>query len=566
MFIIKFNNMVRNKWLWGAFALLVAVAFGASDIWSSASRGSAETERIGLLGGKSVDPVRFDSVVRLLRLEARANGSDEPVEPRAVWELCAALARADEAGLRVPDAQIGAAVHNDASFRDASGAFSAQRYRELLAAVDMTPAMYENVLRTRILLDRVQGAVAFGPWGAPSVLEDRLRGFTDSYTICTATLTNAFSAATADVSDEEVRAFYDSHLELFDEPEKRQVAYVSFKAADFADKVGSFDTPVEEGADDPVLDYYNDHYEDYLEEGSADSDDGPKMKPLEEVRDQVVKALSAERAKDLAYQAAGEFADLFLDRDADSYGPADFARLAAEQGATVRTTRLFRATGDYPVNYKVSPDFVALAFDLGGDSMRDLVGDPVGAGEEEAYVEMLVTNVPAHVEPFEAVSERAARLAREDKADRSFQAAVTTAREAISRGLEEEKDFRELASSLGLRLGTNVVFSALMSGQDDAPVPQPRDVARIMVQLGKGDFSGDYVPVPDGAMFFYVVDRQPGDANASGFVRMQMARQMAGDAGTRAWEQWLKANLASLSPQPVVPFDGAPAADEAPEE
>ena len=562
MFIIKFNNMVRNKWLWGAFALLVAVAFGASDIWSSASSGTAETERIGLLGGKSVDPVRFDSVVRLLRLEARANGSDAPVEPRAVWELCAALARADEAGLRVPDAQIGAAVHNDASFRDASGAFSAQRYRELLAAADLTPAMYENVLRTRILLDRVQAAVAFGPWSAPSVLEDRLRGFTDSYTICTATLTNAFSAATAEVSGEEIRAFYDSHLELFDEPEKRQVAYVSFKAADYEDKVGSFEA---EGDEDPVLDYYNDHYEDYLAEDSADSDEGPKMKPLEEVRDQVVKALAAERARDLAYQAAGEFADLFLDRDAADLVPADFARLAAEQGATVRTTRLFRASGDYPVNFKVSPDFVAMAFDLGGDSMRDLVGDPVGAGEDEAFVEMLVTNVPAHVEPFEAVAERAGRLAREDKADRSFQEAVNTAREAIVRGLEEEKDFRELATSLGLEVGTNVVFSALMSGQDDAPVPAARDVARLMVQLGKGDFSGDCVSVGPDAMFFYVVDRQPGDANASGFVRMQMARQMSSDAGQRAWEQWLKANLESLSPQPVVPFDGT-AAEEAPEE
>ncbi|MBQ9727191.1 MAG: SurA N-terminal domain-containing protein [Kiritimatiellae bacterium] len=562
MFIIKFNNMVRNKWLWGAFALLVAVAFGASDIWSSASRGSAETERIGLLGGKSVDPVRFDSVVRLLRLEARANGSDEPVEPRAVWELCAALERADEAGLRVPDAQIGAAVHGDPSFKDASGAFSAQRYRELLAAVDMTPAMYENVLRTRILLDRIQTAVAAGPWSAPSVLEDRLRGFTDSYTICTATLTNGFSAAAAEVSDEEVRAFYDSHVDLFSEPEKRQVAYVAFKAADYADKVGSFEA---EGDEDPVLDYYNEHYEDYLEEGSDKSEDGPKMKPLEDVREEVVKSLSAERARDLAYQAAGEFADLFLDRDAADLVPADFARLAAEQGATVRTTRLFRASGDYPVNFKVSPDFVALAFDLGGDSMRDLVGDPVGAGEEEAYVEMLVTNVPAHVEPFEAVAERAAKLAREDKADRSFQEAASTAREAISRGLEEQKDFRELAEGLGLQVGTNVVFSALMAGQDDAPVPAARDVARLMVQLGKGDFSGDFVPVGSDAMFFYVVDRQPGDANASGFVRMQMARQMAGEAGARAWEQWLKANLESLSPQPVVPFDGV-ASEEAPEE
>lgn len=559
MFIIKFNNMVRNKWLWGAFALLVAVAFGASDIWSSASRGSNESVRIGLLGGKVVDPARFDALAGLLRLENRANGADAEIEPRAVWELYAALERAEEAGLRIPDSQIAAVVHNDPSFHGQDGAFSAERYREVLATVYLTPGRYEAILRARLLLDQLQRTVAAGPWVAPSILEYRLRGFTDAYTLCTATLSNSFDAATAEVSAEEVRAYYDSHLPEFDEPERRQVAYVTFRAADYADKVGSFEA---EGEDDPVLDYYNDHYEEFLDKDAAESEDGPKMRPIEEVRPQILAALAKESARDLAYRAAGEFADLFLARDAAKLAPADFARLAAEQGYTVRTTRLFRATGDYPVNFRVSPDFVSLAFDLGGTEMRDLVGDPVGAGEEESYVEMLVTNVPAHTEPFEAVSERAGELARDDKANRLFAGAVNTALEGFVRGLEEGKEFRDIASSLGLETGTNVVFSALAAGQADAPVPEPRSVARLMVRLGKGDFSGDYVPIPGGALFFYVVDRQPGDANTEGFVRMQMARQMAGEAGDAVWAQWLKSNLESLKPEPVVPFDGA-AADEA---
>ena len=549
MFIIKFNNMVRNKWLWGAFALLVAVAFGASDIWSSASRSSGERVSIGLLAGRNVDPVRFDSVVRLLRLEKRMAGDDSPVEPRAAWERYAALERAADAGLRIPDAMIGAAVHGDSSFRDASGAFSAQRYREVLAGADLTPGQYEAVLRNSFLLETLRRTVASGPWVAPSLLEDRLRGFTDSYTLRTATLSNAFSAATAEVTPEEVRAFYDSHLSAFDEPERRQVAYVSFKAADYADKVGSFEA---DGEDDPVLDYYNDHYEEFLVEGKED-----EMKPVDEVRPRILEALAAEKARDLAYRAAADFADRFLDREAADLGPADFARLAAESGFQVQTTRLFRASGDYPVNFRVAPDFVALAFDLGGPSMQDLVGDPVGAGQDEAFVEMLVTNVPAHVEPFESVADRAAALAREDKAERSFDDAVGAAREGFVRGLEEGKDFDAIAAELGLRTGTNVVFSALQAGQPDAPVPAPRDVARVMVQLGKGDFSGDCVSVDGGAMFFYVVDRRPGDENASSFVRMQMSRQMSDAAGESVWTQWLAANLESMSPEPLVPFEAA---------
>lgn len=549
MFIIKFNNMVRNKWLWGAFALLVAVAFGASDIWSSASRNSGERVSIGLLAGKNVDPVRYDTVVRLLRLEKRMAGDDSAIEPRAVWERYAALERAAQAGLRIPDSMVGAAVRADTSFRDASGAFSKQRYREVLAGADLAPGQYEAILRDSFLLDTLRRAVASGPWIAPSLLEDRLRGVTDSYTIRTATLSNAFSAAAADVTPDEVRAYYDSHPAAFDEPERRQVAYVSFKAADYAGQVGSFEA---EGDEDPVLDYYNDHYEEFLVEGKDD-----EMRPVDEVRPKILEALAAEKARELAYRAAGDFADRFLDREASGLVPADFGRIAAESGYQVQTTRLFRASGDYPVNFRVASDFVALAFDLGGTSMQDLVGDPVGAGQDEAFVEMLVTNVPAHVEPFEAVSDRAAALAREDKADRSFQDAAGAAREGFVRGLEEGKDFAELAAELGLETGTNVVFSALQAGQPDAPVPAARDVARLMVQLGKGDFSGDYVPVDGGAMFFYVVDRRPGDANASSFVRMQLSRQMADAAGENAWTQWLKANLESMSPEPLVPFDAA---------
>ena len=52
MFIIKFNNMVKNKWIWAAFALIVAIAFGASDILDASSRsGGRGSSGVGSLGG-----------------------------------------------------------------------------------------------------------------------------------------------------------------------------------------------------------------------------------------------------------------------------------------------------------------------------------------------------------------------------------------------------------------------------------------------------------------------------------------------------------------------------------
>ena len=57
MFIIKFNNMVKNKWIWAAFAIVVAVAFGASDIMGLFGRNRTPEGSLGTLGGKPVDGV-----------------------------------------------------------------------------------------------------------------------------------------------------------------------------------------------------------------------------------------------------------------------------------------------------------------------------------------------------------------------------------------------------------------------------------------------------------------------------------------------------------------------------
>ena len=66
MFIIKFNKMIRNKWLWGAFAIIVAGAFILSD--SMISSRSVNDNGIGKLNGKSVDPQEFNTVARFVDL------------------------------------------------------------------------------------------------------------------------------------------------------------------------------------------------------------------------------------------------------------------------------------------------------------------------------------------------------------------------------------------------------------------------------------------------------------------------------------------------------------------
>ena len=73
MFIIKFNNMIRNKWVWGIFATIVAVAFAGSDL-TSCSNGNVADEGLGSLGGEPVRRMDYETVRRAIAFEIDNGG------------------------------------------------------------------------------------------------------------------------------------------------------------------------------------------------------------------------------------------------------------------------------------------------------------------------------------------------------------------------------------------------------------------------------------------------------------------------------------------------------------
>ena len=67
MVIHQFNKLIRNKWVWGVFAILVSAAFCFEDLFSTRDREERAQGSSGLLGGENVNASEFNSIAEDVR-------------------------------------------------------------------------------------------------------------------------------------------------------------------------------------------------------------------------------------------------------------------------------------------------------------------------------------------------------------------------------------------------------------------------------------------------------------------------------------------------------------------
>ena len=396
MFIIKFNNMIRNKWIWGFFAVIVVLAFAAGDLFSPSQQEGARP--VNTLDGEPVSDSEYSMVSQIVDFEKGKMGGEFDNFEREVWRRLAALKAAKELGLMVDDEELARVIHSDPSFADESRVFNPGVFNMVLQQLGINSDFYDEMMRTRILMSLLQSIVSSATWIPPASIDEVARGNTDSFTITTAVLSNSFNVANMEVTEEDVKAFYQKNGAMFSQPEMRQVVYSVFKADDFVEYV--------EVPEDEITAYYNDYQELFV---STDTNGVERTAPLEEVRDDIEADLAMESAKIKAYRAAANFAD-FLYKNRNE--ALTFEQGAAEYGHEVITSRLFTASST-PVSVSGSPAFVEAALEL---TEENKFSDAVEAGSE-SYVMGFYTNIAAHVRPYEEVEALAAAAARAD-ADR----------------------------------------------------------------------------------------------------------------------------------------------------
>ena len=537
MVIQKFNKLIRNKWVWGAFAVVVSAAFCFDDMFTTREREERAAGDAGTLDGKSVDAKEFLALAEDVRGIGRQRDWQRKSGEvnREAWENYAALDVAGKQGLLATDAEVQAAIRRDPSFQ-ANGSFSFAKYQTLLRENDISPERFEEYLKRRMSLQRVgQSVLGSAVWASPMELDQALADMTDTFTVKVAKFTQDKKEADAvKVDDAALRAWYDKNAKSLELPERIKVRYVKFDATD-AKVLARMNVTTNEMHDlyDTTIDRYT----------STDTNGVEHVKKFEEVQGELEKELRKIAAvqffeTNVNYRAYGAKA---------SAGSSRLDEIAKEDGLKVATSDWFSPTDEsYQEGFMVRSSRVCPGASGFGEAVAEL--DPSSEDLRYAVVssdkavwliekaETSAKHTPTFEEAKDVIRPRALRDAKAD----AFKAKVEAVAKGGAKAVEAVKG-----------CSTNITFSvADMRQGQGAQFEDSFAVARAAMKLKKGEVSEFTLTGTGRAILVVCEDRVPGDAAKAMVLRSQVRDELAMLQMRQIPEGWRKWNLERLGYTP----------------
>ena len=536
MVIQKFNKLIRNKWIWGVFAVAISAFFAfdflIADLNAPSDRGGGSGA--GTIAGEKVDAALFEALADDVRGIGRNRDwkTDQAEVNRAAWENYAALLVAERAGISVSDDEVSEMIRRDPSFQQ-NGAFSFPLYSALLAENSITPERFEASLKRRMTLARLaQSVLGAATWCSPMELDQAVADMTDTYTVRVASFRQERKDADAvKLDDEGLRKWYDANTNSIALPERFKLRLVRYDATDT--NVLARMTVTE----DEMRDRYDVTSDKYT---VTDTNGVERVKDFEEVKDQI--------ERELRQIAAVEFFRTNLNARAYGTKAADGAsrldEIAKEDGLKVDTTGFISIDGPQVDGFMTRASLVF----PGAENLDETLAELDSSSEDLRYGVVASDRAvwlvekdevsPAHVPTFEeakdAIRPRALRDARAD----AFKASV----EALA-----AKGTNELFAA-AKQVTTNLTFSVtdLRQGEFDDQL----SVVRASMRTMKGELS-EFTPTsPSRGIVVYCVDRVPGDAAKAMLLKSQVSGEVSSLQLRQVPDAWKKWNLERMGFEP----------------
>ncbi len=534
MVIHQFNKLIRNRWLWGAFAIAIS-AFFAFDflIADLGSESRAEMSGdAGTLAGKSVDGKLFAALAE----EARGFGRSRDWQMkqgdvnRQAWENYAALLVAGKAGVEATDAEVQAIIRRDPSFQQ-NGGFSFALYQRALRDNGLTPERFEAFLKRRVTLMRLgQAVLGSAAWTSPMELDQAVADMTDTFTVKVATFTQSKKDADAvKVDDKALKAWFEKNQKSLELPERTKIRFVKFDATN-KDLLARMTVTEDEMRDryDVTIDKYT----------STDTNGVETVKKFEDVKAGIEKELR----QIAAVQCLETNLNVRAYAQKAAKGSSRLDEIAKEEGLKVQTSDWFALDGGYQEGfmkrtYQICPGAKGFSeavaeLDTSSEDLRYAVVSSVNAVWLIEKAETSPKHVPTFDEAKKAIGPRALRDAKAD----AFKAQV----EAIAK-----KGAKAVEAVKGVSTNLTFTVSDLRQGTDSG-IENAMAVARAAMKLKKGEVSEFTLTSPGHALLVVCEDRTAGDAAKAMVLRSQIRDELAMLQQRQIPESWRKWNLERL--------------------
>lgn len=368
-----------------------------------------QMERIRQMFGGQFDPAMLDTP------EARQGVLDGLIAQRVI------AAEATSNRLSVSDQALQQTILGIPGIIGQDGKFDSERYKSLLAAQGMTPAMYEARLRQDLTMQQVSGSVQDTAF-APKTVASRLSDLNDQErTVQEAVFKTGDYASQVKVTDEMLKAYYEKHAKQFEVPEQVKAEYVVLNSDAVAAQINVSDADIKA--------YYDQNAARYSEE---------EQRRASHI---LIKADKSASAADKA--AAKEKAEKLLAQVRKN--PADFAKLAKENsqdpGSAERGGDL-----DFFGKGMMVKSFEDAAFKLKQGEISDVVESDFGY-----HIIQLTAVKPAVVKPLDEVKSQIAADIKKQLAAKKF---TEMAEQFTNLVYEQSESLKPVVDKLGLKIET----------------------------------------------------------------------------------------------------------------
>ena len=537
MVILQFNKLIRNKWVWGVFAVAISAFFAfdflVADL-NSSSRKAADGEGVGKIAGEAVDAAEFQTLVQDAR--GIGNNRDEKSTPAEInkkaWKALAATRVAEKSGLAVTDAQLAAEIER---MFGAQGGLDFNQYRMMLASqLGVTPERFEAFLRRQMLVREgvEQTLVGSAVWTSPMELEQALDDMTDVYTVKVATFEQDRKAADAIKVDEAgLKKWYDENVKKLALPERIKVRTVRFDATD-TNVLARMNV-----GEDAMLAFYDGIDENDPKYTFTDTNGVKNVKKFEDIKADIEQELRVVEA--VTFFETNLSSRAYAPLTEEEKGKSRLDKIAAEEGLKVVESDWITLDGAYVEGFMTSPMAVAPGARNFVDEVSQIDPDTedfryaVVSSDKAVWLVERSALSEAHTPTFEEAKDKIVPAAtRAAKAD-AFKAEVEA---VIAKGADAV-----LASK---SVSTNYTFS--VTDMQRGQIPDQSAVVRASMKLKKGEVSEFTLAGTGKAVVVYCVDRVAGDASKAVFMRAQIRDQLAMDQYRALADDWAEWNLKRL--------------------
>ena len=537
MVIHHFNRIIRNKWLWGAFAVTISIFFAFDFLFTGRDDEGRSSGGAGMLGDRDVSAKEFQALVNDVRgygNQRNRDLSDTEVNRRA-WEELAALDVAKGLHLTATDDEVRDTISHDPSFRGEGGTFNMRLYEAVLRNNGLTPEIFEAYLKRRITLMKLSRSVlGTAAWVSPMELDGAVNDVTDKYTVRIASFADR-DGGKVQLSDAELEDYYKENTNSIAIPDCITVKYVKYPADD-AKRLAQFKVTEDE---------MRDHYDATSSRFETQTTNGVITKKFEEVKGIIEKELQVIASVE-AYRTNLLFRAFPNDAQSSTAKVDRLEKIAAEDKMKVNVSPLFSPSGaGYVAGFMSRPEafapgvagFAAAAAELDPESEDLRYG--VVAGSNVVYLIERNSFVKAHVPPFSEAKSIIRPRALSAARAKAFKAAVEKQRALAAAAVAKGQPFD--AKALAAQSVTTSITFTVSSLQRDS-FADSRYVASAVMKLSKGQIS-EFIPTanPTRGLLVYVENRVPGDAADAQMVRPQLRDELSSlsaNAVPAAWNRW----------------------------